>query len=312
MASRERVLELSRKLMKAKNKSDPEKVLAILETLTSVDMNICLLKETELGKKVNSIRKSELFKNARGIKETAQTLISKWKQLVTTESKCKKLGKHGKPNGIKKLKLRTKSPSMTPPTHNQPLSDNVSTSNGTGNGSVSGFIREAYAWQTEDPRRDKMIQRFIAVLRPEPDQPHYLCHMRLSAEIEAALSTQYGQDSEQYIAKYRDVHFNLKANKDLQMELLLGSIKTTKLVCMTSEEMANKSLKEKRHKDRKWAMEEARCDHALDVSQAMTDEYKCGKCKQRKCKYSQAQTRSADEPMTTFVTCLVCGNRWKC
>ena len=43
----------------------------------------------------------------------------------------------------------------------------------------------------------------------------------------------------------------------------------------------------------------------------MTDEYKCGKCKSRKIKYSQAQTRSADEPMTTFFACLECGNKWK-
>ncbi len=61
----------------------------------------------------------------------------------------------------------------------------------------------------------------------------------------------------------------------------------------------------KRDKERKMAIEEVRNDHGLNVSQAMTDEYKCGKCKQRKCKYSQAQTRSADEPMTTFVTCLI-------
>ena len=37
----------------------------------------------------------------------------------------------------------------------------------------------------------------------------------------------------------------------------------------------------------------------------------CGKCNQRKVSYSQAQTRSADEPMTTFCECLNCGNRWK-
>lgn len=31
----------------------------------------------------------------------------------------------------------------------------------------------------------------------------------------------------------------------------------------------------------------------------------------RKTTYYQMQTRSADEPMTTFVTCVNCGNRWK-
>ena len=45
---------------------------------------------------------------------------------------------------------------------------------------------------------------------------------------------------------------------------------------------------------------------------AATDEFKCYKCKKKKCTYYQLQTRSADEPITTFITCLVCGNRWKC
>lgn len=40
--------------------------------------------------------------------------------------------------------------------------------------------------------------------------------------------------------------------------------------------------------------------------------FKCGKCKTYKTTYTQAQTRSADEPMTTFVVCLNCNNRWKC
>jgi len=42
-----------------------------------------------------------------------------------------------------------------------------------------------------------------------------------------------------------------------------------------------------------------------------TSMFKCGKCKQNNCTYFQMQTRSADEPMTTFVTCLNCSNRWK-
>ena len=37
----------------------------------------------------------------------------------------------------------------------------------------------------------------------------------------------------------------------------------------------------------------------------------CGKCKEEKVHYTQAQTRSADELMTTFCECQNCGNRWK-
>ena len=40
--------------------------------------------------------------------------------------------------------------------------------------------------------------------------------------------------------------------------------------------------------------------------------FKCGKCKSTKTTYYQMQTRSADEPITTYVTCKGCGNRWKC
>jgi DNA-directed RNA polymerase subunit M/transcription elongation factor TFIIS len=51
------------------------------------------------------------------------------------------------------------------------------------------------------------------------------------------------------------------------------------------------------------------CSNALTLffSNSMT----CGKCKQSKVAYTQAQTRAADEPMTTFCECMNCGNRWK-
>jgi transcription elongation factor S-II len=41
-----------------------------------------------------------------------------------------------------------------------------------------------------------------------------------------------------------------------------------------------------------------------------TSEYKCGRCKERNCTYYQLQVRCSDEPMTTFINCLNCGNRW--
>jgi transcription elongation factor S-II len=49
-----------------------------------------------------------------------------------------------------------------------------------------------------------------------------------------------------------------------------------------------------------------------DNMEAATDTFTCGKCRTKKCTYYQRQIRSSDEPMTTFVTCLHCGNRWKC
>lgn len=42
-----------------------------------------------------------------------------------------------------------------------------------------------------------------------------------------------------------------------------------------------------------------------------TDLFHCLRCNGRNCSYYQLQTRSADEPMTTFVTCLECGKKWK-
>ena len=39
--------------------------------------------------------------------------------------------------------------------------------------------------------------------------------------------------------------------------------------------------------------------------------FKCGKCKSMKTTYHQMQTRSADEPLTTFVHCTNCDKRWR-
>lgn len=44
---------------------------------------------------------------------------------------------------------------------------------------------------------------------------------------------------------------------------------------------------------------------------ATTDIYKCKNCGNCKTRSWELQTRSADEPSTTFVECLICGKRWK-
>lgn len=42
-----------------------------------------------------------------------------------------------------------------------------------------------------------------------------------------------------------------------------------------------------------------------------TDRFRCSQCKKKLCSYYELQTRSADEPMTIFVTCLNCGKQWR-
>lgn len=53
---------------------------------------------------------------------------------------------------------------------------------------------------------------------------------------------------------------------------------------------------------------QSKCENTTAAS---TNAYTCGKCKKNDCTYYQLQTRSADEPMTTFCCCLQCGHRWK-
>jgi len=39
--------------------------------------------------------------------------------------------------------------------------------------------------------------------------------------------------------------------------------------------------------------------------------FTCEKCKSNETTYYEMQTRSADEPMTAFISCVKCENRWK-
>lgn len=44
---------------------------------------------------------------------------------------------------------------------------------------------------------------------------------------------------------------------------------------------------------------------------ANTHSFKCKKCHNNECSYYEMQTRSADEPSTSFIMCLTCGNQWR-
>ena len=109
-----------------------------------------------------------------------------------------------------------------------------------------------------------------------------------------------------YLDRLRSIYINLK-NDHVIEKIKSRKIKMKELSLMTHKEICPEKWKKlidaKIKRDKNMT--------SVDLS-AATDEFKCYKCKKQRCTYYQLQTRGADEPMTTFVTCLVCGNRWKC
>ncbi|PIK48939.1 Transcription elongation factor A protein 1 [Apostichopus japonicus] len=97
-------------------------------------------------------------------------------------------------------------------------------------------------------------------------------------------------------------------NPLLRLAVLTGTITPEKIAKMGSEEMASQELKEMRNTFTKEAINEHQMAMTGGTKSSLMKCFKCGK---KNCTYNQVQTRSADEPMTTFVFCNNCGNRWK-
>jgi transcription elongation factor S-II len=135
--------------------------------------------------------------------------------------------------------------------------------------------------------------------------------LSICIDLERAINAKFSFDFARpdYSAKYRDLKANLRRNADLRLRLLRQELAPAELVDMTAEE-----LKTAQAREREAIIAERMLYHKQrGIPQAAsTDQFRCGRCGQRACTYFQMQTRSADEPMTTFVTCMHCGNRWKC
>ncbi|XP_058075383.1 transcription elongation factor TFIIS [Magnolia sinica] len=134
--------------------------------------------------------------------------------------------------------------------------------------------------------------------------------IRVAVSVESVMFEKLGRSNGAQKFKYRSIMFNLKDanNPDLRRKVLLGQIKPERLINMTPEEMAS----DKRKNENKQIKDKALFDcERGGPPKATTDQFKCGRCGQRKTTYYQLQTRSADEPMTTFVTCVNCNNHWK-
>ena len=108
-----------------------------------------------------------------------------------------------------------------------------------------------------------------------------------------------------YLNHLRSIMTNL--NADILKQIGDATLKPHQVAFMTHHEM----------RPEKWSAlidaKSKRDKNKFEVNMAAaTDTFTCRKCKSNQCTYYQMQTRSADEPMTTFVCCIKCSARWKC
>ncbi|XP_050987089.1 transcription elongation factor A protein 3 isoform X8 [Labeo rohita] len=189
----------------------------------------------------------------------------------------------------------------TPTTPTSPLSPSFSSSVGP----LSPRL------QTGDSIRDKCIEMLAAALRTDDDYKDYGTNCEgMAAEIEDYIYQEIKATDMKYKNRVRSRISNLKdpKNPNLRKNVLAGAIELSRIAIMSAEEMASDELKQLRNV----LTQEAIREHQMaKTGGTTTDLLQCGKCKKKNCTYNQVQTRSADEPMTTFVLCNECGNRWK-
>jgi transcription elongation factor S-II len=114
-----------------------------------------------------------------------------------------------------------------------------------------------------------------------------------------------------YINKSISLYTNIDKSSYINNDSLIDKINKKQInieniAFMSFQELFPKHWKEML--DEKYKREKLMYE---DKQEAMTDQFKCGRCKQRKCTYYELQTRSADEGMTIFITCITCGHRWR-
>ena len=296
MESKE-IVEKSKALQKATVAGEPPAaIIGMLKELkTGVVASEDLLRSTKIGVVVN---KSKQHKNPE-VARLASEIVKKWRDDI---HKAK-----GSPSS-----QSSKKPTSSPPTSTNSPAPSVS--------EMSTFSvapdQRNYKNDKVDIKRTNQSTRdncigliynglaYTSTVGPSTVLTH-------AAAVEAAAFSKYGPETnETYKSKIRSLFQNLKnkSNPGLRQRVMSGEVTPEKFVVMTHDELKSAERRAEDEDILKKNMNEAMMPMTEgSVSTSLT----CSKCGQKKVSYTQAQTRSADEPMTTFCTCLNCGKRWK-
>jgi transcription elongation factor S-II len=173
------------------------------------------------------------------------------------------------------------------------------------------------------PARLKIANLFLALFLKYPEgQEDVSRAARVAVDIEQAMQdvADYRNASKQYGDKARSLKYNLDINQHLRLRVVLGDLRPLTLIGMKPEDMQPEEHRQAAEAAAALAYEANLLDwqdkNAEKIRAKLGIEdvggsFTCGRCKGNKTSYQAKQTRSSDEPMTMFVRCLTCGNRWK-
>ncbi|XP_061063756.1 transcription elongation factor A protein 2 isoform X3 [Eubalaena glacialis] len=274
----------------------------LLRELKAMPVTLHLLQSTRVGMSVNALRKQSSDEE---VVTLAKSLIKSWKKLLdASDAKARERRRGGPlPTSSSKEASEAQDPSGPLSSRKRPeLPRTPSTPR------ITTFPPVPV---TCDAVRNKCREMLTAALQTDHDHVAVGADCeRLSAQIEECIFRDVGNTDMKYKNRVRSRLSNLKdaKNPGLRRNVLCGAITPQQIAVMTSEEMASDELKE----IRKAMTKEAIREHQMArTGGTQTDLFTCGKCRKKSCTYTQVQTRSSDEPMTTFVVCNECGNRWK-
>lgn len=291
------IIEATKALAKAStNDASSSNILNLLnEVKNGVVPSEDLLRSTKVGVMVNKFKQS---KNPE-INRLAGEIVKKWREDIQKQKDS--AGRRGSPaaNG-KATPTRRESPAPTsdgsrstvPPEQRDHKKDKVDikrTNQQTRDNSIGLFYNGIAYMSTASP--NSILERAVA--------------------CEKAVFEAFGPETNKaYVAKVRSLFQNLKnkSNPKLRTNVLSGDIPPERFVQMTADELKSA---ERREQDEQLQKENLKDSYVPKEEKSISSSLQCGKCGQKKVSYSQAQTRSADEPMTTFCECMACGKRWK-
>ncbi|CDU22983.1 related to transcription elongation factor TFIIS [Sporisorium scitamineum] len=305
--------DLQKQLSKLATSSDSEAILSIFGKLKAglSTPTEDIIRQSKIGVAVGKMRSHSDKKVA----DQAKSLVKDWKAIVDKQRAQQQSSANS-----------SKTPSSTAsPAPTGSKAEGATNGNGTSEASPSSTPAAAAAAKPASNTKidfeilnDKVRNACLKLLYNSLEigkESHGWNDSQIfdaAVAVEAAILSNQGKGSvtADYRNKVRSLSLNIKDknNPDLRVRVVERDIPADKLVTMTNEELASDK--------RKREIEELQMQNLFKAKgaaaqEAETDAFQCGRCKQRKTRYYQMQTRSADEPMTTFVTCTNCNHKWK-